>query len=208
MGEFILPDMTKAHVYMEDFDYYNALDWTVTEVGTATQALADEDGGALLITNSAADNDSSFQNKLGESFLMATGKKAWFKSRLKVSDATQSAFIFGIQITDTTPLSVSDGIFFRKDDGDANLDFLVIKNGSATSSNIVTVLSDDAYFEAAWYYNGVDSIVIFIDDVAVASVATDNLPDDEVLTVSFGIENGAAASKSMTVDYVMTAKER
>ena len=35
LGDFILPDMTKAHIYMEDFDYYTAADWIVTEVGTA-----------------------------------------------------------------------------------------------------------------------------------------------------------------------------
>ena len=49
MGEFILPDMTKAHVYMEDFDYYTAADWTVTETGVATQVLTDADGGALFV---------------------------------------------------------------------------------------------------------------------------------------------------------------
>ena len=35
-----------------------------------------------------------------------------------------------------------------------------------------------------------------------------NLPDDEELTISFGIQNGAAAAKTMTVDYVFASKER
>lgn len=41
-----------------------------------------------------------------------------------------------------------------------------------------------------------------------ATLATTNLPDDEELTVSFGIQNGAAAAKTMSVDYIMAVKER
>ena len=38
--------------------------------------------------------------------------------------------------------------------------------------------------------------------------AVDKIPDNEELTVSFGIQNGAAAAKTMTVDYVFAAVER
>ena len=42
---------TKFHTYWEDFDYYAAGDWTVTETqASATQALADGDGGLLLLS--------------------------------------------------------------------------------------------------------------------------------------------------------------
>jgi len=39
-------------------------------------------------------------------------------------------------------------------------------------------------------------------------VVNTNAPDDEELTVSFGIQNGAAAAKVLTVDYVTAMKER
>jgi hypothetical protein len=39
-------------------------------------------------------------------------------------------------------------------------------------------------------------------------VVSTNAPDDEELTVSFGIQNGAAAAKVLTVDYVTAMKER
>ena len=35
-----------------------------------------------------------------------------------------------------------------------------------------------------------------------------NVTDDEDLTISFGIQNGAAAAKTMTVDYIFAAVER
>lgn len=208
LGEFILPDMTSAHVYWEDFDYYTAADWVVTEVGAATQVLADGDGGLLLITNAAADDDSSFNQKVGESFTFETGKKAWFEARFQVSDATQSDVVVGLQITDTTPLDVTDGIFFIKNDGAATVDFLVEKNNTATTTSSVATLVDATDIRLGFFWDGVDKILIFVDGVAVNSSVTTNLPDDEALTISFGIQNGEASAKTMTVDYIVAAKER
>ena len=208
MGQFILPDLTKAHVYFNDFDEYTAADWVVTEVGVATQALTDADGGVLLVTNAAADDDSSFSQKVGESFLFQAGKKLWFEARLKVSDATQSDWVAGLQITDTTPLAVTDGVYFRKDDGDANIDFVVVKDSTATTATAIATNANDTYVRLSFYYNGVDEVVYFVDGVRQGSSVTTNLPDDEVLTLSFGIQNGEAVAKTMSVDYILAAKER
>ncbi len=208
MGQFILPDVTKAHVYFNDFDEYTAADWVVTEVGVATQALADADGGVLLVTNAAADDDSSFSQKVGESFLFQAGKKLWFEARFKVSDATQSDWVAGLQITDTTPLAVTDGVYFRKDDGDANIDFVVVKDSTATTATAIATNANDTYVRLSFYYNGVDEVVYFVDGVRQGSSVTTNLPDDEVLTLSFGIQNGEAVAKTMSVDYILAAKER
>lgn len=205
-------DPTQNHTYFEDFDTFTAADWTITTVeagsGDATEALTDADGGVLLITNDDADNDSDFFNKVGESFLMEAGKQCFFKARFKVSDATQSDVVMGLQITDTTPLDVTDGIFFQKDDGDTNIDFYVEKDDTATSETAIGTLADDTYIELAFYYNGIDSVEAFVDGGRVASLVTDNLPDDEALTVSFGIQNGEAAAKTMSVDYIFVCKER
>lgn len=212
LHDFILPDPTEAHIYFNDFDTYVAADWTITTTeagaGSATEALGDADGGVLVITNDAADNDADFFNKVGESFLMASGKKAWFKARFKVSDATQSDFVMGLQITDTTPLDVTDGIFFQKDDGDANLDFHVEKNNTATSATAIATVADDTYLTVGFYYDGDSAIKYYVNDAHIGTSATTNLPDDEELTISFGIQNGEAVAKIMTVDYILAAKER
>lgn len=208
LGEFILPDPRSVHMYMEDFDYYTAADWTVTETGVATQVLADADGGRLLVTNAAADDDASFNQKVGESFLFATGKKVWFDCSLQVSDATQSDVVIGLQITDTTPLDVTDGVFFLKADGVATIDLLVEKDNTATTTSSVATLVDATDIRLSFFYDGVDKITVFADGIAVASSVTTNLPDDEVLTVSFGIQNGEAVAKTMSLDYLLVAKER
>lgn len=86
LGDFLLPDFTALHTFFDDFNTYDAAEWTVTEVGAATQALVDAENGALLITNAAADNDSSFQQLVGESFSFSPNKKLWFDCKLQVND--------------------------------------------------------------------------------------------------------------------------
>jgi len=211
LGMFGAPDPTKYHVFFDDFDRYVAGDWTVTEVGVATQALRDGDGGLLLITNAAVDNDSSFQQKVGESFMLEAGKKAWFKTRFKVSDATESDIAIGLQVTDTTPLAATDGVWFRKDDGDANIDAIVQKDDTTgkNTQTAVGTLVDNTFIELAWYYDGAGYVEFYVDKVKKATLDASStyLPDTE-LTVSFGIQNGVAISTTMTLDYILAAKER
>lgn len=208
LGSFILPDMTSAHVYMEDFNYFDANNWTVTEVGTSVVTLGNQDGGNLLLQNSAADDDSVFLQKVGESFLFKTGKKLWFDCFIDVIDATLSDVLIGLQVTDTAPLSVTDGVYFIKNSGAATVDFVVVKDSTSTITTGVATLANASFKRLSFFYDGVDSITIFDDGVAVARSSTVNLPNVETLTVSFGIKNGAAAPKTMSIDYIMAAKER
>ena len=212
LGEFGLPDATGYHTYFNDFDTYVAGDWTITTTeagtGSATEALTDADGGVLLVTNAAGDNDLDFFNKVGESFLFVAGKKLFFKARFQVSDATQSDFVMGLQITDTTMLAVSDGVYFQKDDGDALLDFHVTKDSTSTSGTGIATVADATYLTVAFAYNGVDAVEYFVDGVKLGTLAVTNLPDDEELTIAFGLQNGEEAAKTMSVDYIFAAKER
>ena len=47
-----------------------------------------------------------------------------------------------------------------------------------------------------------------LSDLAGNACVNTNAPDDEELAVSFGIQNGAAAAKVMTMDYISAGKER
>lgn len=197
--------------WFDDFHAYTAGDWTLTTVeagaGSATEAVGNLAGGVLVVTNDAADDDSDFFQWPKETFKWVSGKKMAFRARFKVSDATQSDLVFGLQITDTTPLAVTDGIYFRKDDGDALLDFVVIKDSTATTKTAIATLVSDTYVEVEFYYNGTE-FLLFVNDVAVGSAAVTNVPDDEELTVSFGIQNGEAVAKILSVDYIDVVAER
>ena len=133
---------------------------------------------------------------------------------------TQSDWVFGLQVTDTTPLAaagdgVTDGIFFQKDDGDTNIDFYVQKDattGQSTSTAIATAAAADTFMTLAFYFDGARYIYTYMNDVLLTRVdltttLTTYLPDTE-LTVSFGVQNGEAVAKTMTVDYIFAAQER
>lgn len=217
LGMYGLPDPTEWHTYFNDFDTYVAGDWTVTAVGAGTQALTDGDGGLLLLTNAAADNDAIQLQKLGESFLLTAGKRAFFKARFKVSDATQSDFLIGLAVTDTTlqgsvdGAGVTDGIFFNKDDGDTNLDVQCQKNATTgqTRAAAIATVADDTFLSVAWAYDGVSEVKYYVNDVQLGTLdgTSSFLPDTE-LTVSAAIMNGEGVAKTMTLDYIFAAQER
>jgi hypothetical protein len=207
-------DPTVYHQYFNDFDTYVAGDWVVTETQAgATETLANEDGGSLLLTNTAADNDLVALQKVGESFLFESGLPLFFKARFKVSDAIQSDLIIGLQITDTTPLAVTDGVYFQKDDGDANLDFHVVKNSTSSTETAITTLANNTYITVGFYYDGDSKIKYFAgtdsrNPAYLGEVSITNLPNDEELTISFALQNGEAIAKTMSIDYIFVAKER
>ena len=214
--KLILPDPTQAHVYFNDFTTYVAGDWTITTTeggtGNASEALTNVAGGALLITNDDADNDSDEFQLAVESFKFASGKKSWFKTRFKVSDATQSDWIIGLCITDTTLIDgMSDGVYFKKDDGDASIDFALEKDSSATEASGIATQSDDTFVTLGWYFDGdtTNGIKYYVDGTHKGTQTTmTNLCTDEELAVSFALQNGAAAAKTMTMDYIFAAQER
>jgi hypothetical protein len=50
---------------------------------------------------------------------------------------------------------------------------------------------------------------VFVNDEQIGTLdgSSSYLPDTE-LTISFGIENGSAGAKTMSVDYILAAKRR
>jgi hypothetical protein len=229
LGNLGLPDVTKWHVFFDDFhqwvtDTSGEARYTITTIeagaSSATEALVDEPFGAILITNDSADNDSDFLQKIGESFRPAAGKQIFFKARFKVSDATDCDWVFGLMVTDTTPLAadgdgVTDGIFFQKDDGDLNVDFYIQKDattGQLTNAAVTTSASNDTYMTLGFWFDGKRTVRVYKDDAQVDVIDIGGtfsafMPDTE-LTPSFGIQNGSAAARSMTVDYIFAAIER
>jgi|TARA_R100000030_G_C3223454_1_gene116495 hypothetical protein len=207
------PSRHKYHEYFNDFDTYLASDWTITTTeagtGSATEALADGDGGILLLTNAAGDNDLDFLQLVKEGFKYEAGKQIAFYGRFKVSDATQSDVVIGLQVTDTTPLDVSDGIFFLKSDASTTMSFIVEKDGTQSTLDLPNALADDTFVSVGFVYNPKDQkFHVYQNNVLAGTVVNTNAPDDEELCVSFGIQNGEAAAKSMSIDYVHGLKER
>jgi hypothetical protein len=202
-------DPTKYHIYFNDFDNYIAGDWTVTEVGAGgSTAILDMDGGAIVLTCDSGASDVQYAQKVGEGFLMEAGKEAWYKTRLKMLHATTADIVTGLQITDTTPLDATDGIYFLKPAAGTSWSLvcrLDATTGSTSVSSIATAVAD-TFMTLGWHYDGKSAIKYYINDVHTGTLATSAsfLPNTE-LTVSFGV---LGASQTMHVDYVFAAKAR
>ena len=211
-ADMVQPDPTLFHQYFNDFDTYAAGDWVVTETDSgATQALTAGDGGLLLVTNTAADDDLVALQKTPAAWTFEAGKKMFFRARFKVSDATQSDLVIGLQVVDTTPLDVTDGVYFLKADGSTAVSVICRKNAStgSTSASSITTLANDTFVELGWYYDGDSKVYYEVNGNVIGSLnGTSAFLPDTTVTVSFALQNGEAVAKTMTVDYVYVAKER
>lgn len=237
LGMFPFLDPTRFSTWYTDFHRSEGVtastanDWTISKTeagsGDAAVSLDDAAGGVLKIVNDTADDDRFFVQKLGEGFKWVAGKKMVVAGRFKLSDATETDFIFGLAITDTTPLDATDGIYFIKADGSTSLKATLTKNSSSSQLTAAT-MANDTYVDVAIVYQGqlksseqtVGGITKHYefevwaknsdgDWYQVGSIdGTTNVCDDEELTITFGCQNGEASAKTHRYDYMLFAQER
>lgn len=207
-----IPYPAKWQVWYNDFQSYTAGDWVVNQTeaggGDASEAVTDLAFGNLLITCDNADNDNDFLQSVGEIFDITAGKKVYFETRFKLNEVLQADFVLGLQIRDTTPLAVSDGVFFMKDDGDAILDIHSFSSSVGSSATGLYTMVADTFLTVAFYYDGASNITVAVDNVVVGQLAAVT-PSGTEMTLSIGLQQGEVTNiKTMTIDYVMVAFER
>lgn len=202
-------DPTKFHNYLEDFDYFVAADFTITSTGTT--ALADGDGGLLLLTTTAVDNQVHQLQKVGASFAFETSKPLYFRAKFQTNEALQSDILFGLYVTDVSPIASApaDGVFFRKSDGAATIDIVHASSSTETTETAIATLVVDTDTTLEFYWDGIDRVYFGVDGVPLGFVdlSSATLVSAD-LRPSFVFQNGEAAINTMTVDYLFVAKER
>jgi hypothetical protein len=212
MGQFGLPDPADWHYYFNDFDVYAAGDWTVTKVGTGTQALAAGNGGLLLSTTTIGAADSVLNQLTVASFAYTAGKKIVFRVRGQVSDATTSAFHAGLIATTTTPLAAVDGLFVYKATAGTSAVLRNTNNSVNTDTTITGFTAVNATnFDLGFYVDQNGRVVVYdlVNSPLDGPVAAGTVSQRAVnLALSFGITNGAAAAKTMTLDHIVVGVER
>ncbi|MDP1702586.1 MAG: hypothetical protein Q8L53_16735 [Aestuariivirga sp.] len=200
------PFGARDFTWFDDFFKYTAGDWVVTEINDSTQAMGDANGGTLVLTTLTAEDDAAHLQSVGEIFTVLAGKQMYFESRFKIGDATQSDFVMGLHIRDTTPLATSAGVYFQKDDGDALLDFHSMSASVDTATTGIHTVVDDTFLKVSWFYDGISTFTYAVDDVVLGSLTA--TPSTTEMTVSFGVQAGSAAADVMTIDYIYVWRER
>ena len=76
---------------------------------------------------------------------------------------------------------------------------------TSEDSEIDIVAATDVTLGMRW--DGVDTVKFFVNRLEVNEIST-NLPDDELLSVTYALQNGEAVAKTATIDYLYLAQER
>jgi hypothetical protein len=213
-----------VHEYFNDFrasaaDYDATNEWTLTEDDAAcAQALsADAVCGELLLTNKATTDDNAQQINLNqESFKLATGKNLWFEARFKTAaGATQIDWAVGlVEAEDLTGVAnnmPANGVVFKKDDGDTNIDLSSSDNGTDTESAAIGTW-DTSYHRLGFYFDGgatgVGTITPYVDGVAGTPITVTFATMAELAPI-FMVRNGdATTTQTMTIDYIRVVQLR
>jgi hypothetical protein len=205
-------DLTKTcHTFGGDFPFTAAdtpLGWTVTLVeggaGESTVATSDTVGGALLITTDAAENDGVNLQMQDVPYKLTGTTPCYFGIKFQISEATQSDFLVGLCVTDTTLLGgVDDGIYFRKVDGSTDIYFVTEKNQAESAVVVDTAVAAtnvilEFYYDGTYIRAYADGSQVYLGTVA----AMTTFPDDVNLTPSIHFLTGDAAVETMTVDWL------
>ena len=181
--------------------------------------------GELLITNDSQDNASTIVQAIKENIRFnSLGKTTYLIARLKVSDDDQIDWMFGAWKRDTVPLGgtdgASDGIWFRKDDGDDNLDAVRAYNAAtfpddySQENDIYTVVADTYMILTIRVVMDANTAAIgtvnfYVDNVIkYTTTAGSSIVPDEELAIGVGVMNGEAVAKTMTIDGMGILQER
>ena len=193
-------DPTKYHTFFDDFNNYDANQWTYTDVGTPTRALIDSDGGRLLITNSAAISDYSINTLTNHGLLPKAGKKLFYKIKFQVNDSLNTVLAIGLNGT-------NNNAQFSKPNASTEISLSLRKSGVVNAFTTNTSLVDATDISLSYYYNGRKELYYYVDDQLKGIVDFDNFPL-AVLAPRVSIINGNAVANYLSVDYILTAFER
>ena len=211
LAMFTHPDPTDHHRFFEDFDTFTSGQWTATVTGTGSNALTAGDGGLLATATSGASSDAVYNQKTTEGFSFELGRPAWFKWRGKV-DTLACVIALGLQVTDTTPEDVSDGIYFLSTTATGALTIYCRKDATTGSiSASAGALVANTFTELAWYWDGKSEVQFFQDGMqkgTLTGVTASTYLPDTTTTPSFGIRTTSAAIRTLTTDYILAVKSR
>jgi hypothetical protein len=214
MGALRTMDPSVYNAWTNDFYNYTAADWVVTESAAGTtQAIVDGAGGLLAITlvDAGATDYAQLQWAGGSgagrlTHYWSASKDFLMKTRIKVSDATNTAIACGITSVDTSVIASApaDGIYFLKAEDSTTVTAQIVKSGVGTSSLSLGTMADDTFVELALVYTADDVTWrgYFNNTLAATLNSTTNSPVAGLCVTPLAILNSEAIANVVTTDYL------
>jgi hypothetical protein len=184
--------------------------YTVATSGPMTM-VAGADGGALVITAGAGDNQGAQFQPVTEGFYFAQPWPCYYGCKVALNDADQTDFLMGLTISDSTAVTaVSDGIYFWSVDETALVNFAAISTAAGVASTVAAhTLVDDAAVTLEWYFDGVN-VTGYVNGVAVGSIAYSSMsfPKAEYMTPMVAFLTGEATANTLTISWARAIQIR
>ena len=181
---------------------------TVVEAGgggDSTITAGEVQGFPLLLTTDNAEYDGLNVQLRGEQAKLIAAKQVYLRGKFKLSEATQSDFLFGLAELKTDLMKTSsahgvlatgvEGAFFVKVDGATAINFEVYKDGAKESTTAVGTMTTSAIDYAIWWDG--TRIHVYVDNVEVATLIG-TLPDGN-LTPSINFRAGTTTAITASV---------
>lgn len=181
------------------------LSWVNTETGTNTWVNSVTSGELYTITTGSTEYNGYSSQVKGEAFKVATGQPFYVGAQIKLSEATEKDFLFGLAETDTTLTAAStahaiavsgDGLFFAKIDGSTATSAYVYKDGAETSSVSAGTMDTSYHYYEIVSEDGV-TIKFYLDGELVTCVSSSLADGDMTLSLSFRAGSAAAGTLSI-----------
>ena len=213
LGMFGQPDPTDPIVNFYEFNQYVAGDWTVTNTTShATVALTAGAGGLLSLAGGASSVTSDIAAIISNplNFNFASTQQVWFYTGFKVTTAANDQIQLGLMAANSA-LTPTAGMYFNKAAGAATIDFVVRKSSTSTTQSAIATLVANTFVRLGFYYNGKDSVDVFVNDAKVYSqTVLTNLPTSTALGIGLGFKSAATAptTSDLIVDFALAAQDR
>jgi len=196
-------DILDAHRFVDDFCNDLGIDdrWTLSESpsasGISLEKCVDMVNGVFDFDTNGEDDAYGELTQPCECWKLVSCYPLYGEIRFKLSEVIECDFVF------------------KKDDGNALLDFATRLGGAtATEASAMATLVNDTWYRLGIHWDGDGTIRYFLitdgdfpQTIAATGSHTTNIPTTE-LAFGFGIRAGEAAVKHLYVDYVKSAQKR
>lgn len=204
-GSMAQLDPTRFHSWMEDFDEFIAAQWTLVTTGSTAQQSFN--GGALrLVTGAVATNEESLI-KTPANFRIDTLGPTYFRAKFEVDEASDCNINVGL--ADAAALDPNNGIQFRSDTGDLDIDIIAERGGTQIdAATAIAQLADDTAVSLEFFWDGIDRCYFGVNGTPRGFLdLSANVPLGN-LSPTLSVFAGASGAVTLDLDYLFAATER
>ena len=184
---------------------------TVIGAGAVLSQLAGFASGVRRYTTAGADGDGLAigfdQATAAPDNMVVNAAPVWFGLRFRVDDPVEFTLLAGF-FPDASALAPTDGIFLRCADATGVLEIVSVAAAAAESATALGTLQADTWYEAAFYYDGIDKVAAqFSGPDGVIGGGGNVIPGANLTAIqvqpSINFAAGEAVAKNFDLDWVL-----